>query len=172
MTPQTFDQHLDAALERQLRQDQRNAFDAWTELDDAFPWTVQVEQRPYVVAQAWVTNRAAAPVPCDNLDHDDHAPIVAAAPGGRRWSPRQVAALGTMSRLGAHLDASPTREAVRYAFRSLAHRLHPDTGGDESSAIAFAALVEAWELLRNGPVGGYDDESFHPIFPQGPLAHG
>ena len=47
------------------------------------------------------------------------------------------------SALGVGPDAD--QEVVRRAFRALSLQLHPDAGGDPD---AFAALVDAYELLR------------------------
>jgi molecular chaperone DnaJ len=50
------------------------------------------------------------------------------------------------------LGIAPTVEAqeVRRAFRTLAHRLHPDVAGPHSAPPRFQAVVEAYRVLGDG----------------------
>lgn len=91
------------------------------------------------------------------------APEPAAAPTGR-WTPGQRRALRRLVALGARLAPDPEPEAVRAAFRRLAHALHPDTGGATADPVALADLLDAWAHLRPGPLGRADDGLFHPLF--------
>jgi hypothetical protein len=70
-------------------------------------------------------------------------------PERRAWSTEQCRVLAVLRSLGAPIcdDA----DDVRRAWRRVAKRLHPDTGGSYASAADFHTAARAWEHLRHGP---------------------
>jgi len=66
--------------------------------------------------------------------------------------------------LGVSRDASPA--AIRSAYRRLARRLHPDTGGTEGGVLTFQDLQAAYETLSDAERRRRYDETLDQREPQ------
>ena len=46
------------------------------------------------------------------------------------------------------LDSSASDEAVKRRYRTLVHRLHPDTSGTEGTGVLFQMVTKAYETIK------------------------
>ncbi len=151
----SFDDYLASALgdqdappEPQLNQ---------TDFDDVLLHALFVESRS-LPPQTAPQLRA---LPALNAPQDDCEVGEVEEGAAAIWSVYQRQALEIFRHHGAELDGEPALSEVRAAFRRLCHALHPDVAGPRADARGFAAVIDAWELLRMGPSAS---DVFRPLY--------
>ncbi len=94
--------------------------------------------------------RSAAAYGASALPAQRHPSRPSARPPRRTLTGVQAAALAILRQLGAsELDDTSTDDEVRYAYRRLAQRWHPDRLGGTADATPFRTLHAAYLALSN-----------------------